>query len=727
MTHIPWEKFGSNNLPEVAKHLVSAGLCPEGANCLEILEGIERLGYTLTKKKTEETQQSDDYLLLKNQLQEELLSSSIGRLHEYYLQRNKRIWRHNQDLFLLIGNEILQQGEPLLAYDVFSSGLKTFGENIPLDLRDEKKHTVAVALIHGKAKALTQSGALTQARDLLELLIGHDITDSETMGLLGRVYKDMAFSEGSQQKQFLEKAFTLYFTAYQKASANDDLDSARYNGINAAALSFFSDKKEQSLKLASEVEKLCLRIREQQGDNADSFWIDATLGEAFLLQGEYSRAWQLYRKACEKTGRDLLRLSSIILQARRIMAHGKVKINIAPGPCALPSVIVFSGHMVDTADREIPRFPASREKEVAFKISLEIDRLKGRIGYATAAAGGDILFLEAMAERGGEIHIILPVNVDDYKRQSVSPAGHDWEQRFDAIIERADSLAILDEFSPHNYENSLEFTNTYLFGISKIRAEQIGSTLHPLALLAPNSPAGKGGTASMVRLWQRQEVEYSLITLIATGYQASWASHKKKKVKLQTLAELSAPSCTCAAKAKHHAFLPMLFADVKGYSQLSENEAICFSGTFLSRMAKVLEKYEVSILSKRTVGDGLFVVFYGLQPAIQIARNLQEMISKHNWQDDGLPADIQMRISLDAGPCYSYTDPVMDKLEFCGNYVVRAARMEPITPPGQIYASDTFVALSRAEGLGQGSFSYAGKVILPKNYGTLSVYHVNLL
>jgi len=144
------------------------------------------------------------------------------------------------------------------------------------------------------------------------------------------------------------------------------------------------------------------------------------------------------------------------------------------------------------------------------------------------------------------------------------------------------------------------------------------------------------------------------------------------------------------------------------------------------RIAKILHSHRRGIFSRRTAGDGLFLVFHDLQSAIRVARGLQHMIRSHNWQLDDLPENLQMRISLDAGPCYSYTDPVMDKLEFCGNYVVRAARMEPVTPPGHIYASDTFVALCRAEGLARDTFSYAGRIVLPKDYGTLGVYHVTL-
>ena len=716
----------------LAVRLAAAGICGGEKACRQLLAAIDRLGYRLVPQRPGKEGGGDDawmdgYPALQKRLEEELAAPSIGRLHGCYLQRDHRLWRRHPDLFLRVGNAILELGEPLLAYDVFSSGLEALGHPLPLDRDRGKERDIAVALVRGQAKALTQSGAHSQARDLLEMLVQHDVSDSETMGLLGRIYKDMAFSDPDRQQEYLDRGFGIYYSAYRKARAENDLDGAYYNGINAATLAFFNEDRERSLELAREVEALCLQVRARGKEGADSFWLDATLAEAILLQGEPERAWELYRKACARAGGNLLSLSSIIRQARRIQEHANIRVTIAPGPCSLPSVMVFSGHMIDGRDRAVPRFPASREKEVKARIGLEIDRLKGKIGYSAAAAGGDILFLEAMAARGGEIHIVLPVGIDDFKAQSVSPAGPEWERRFDAILDRADSLTVLDEFNPRNFENSLEFANTYLFGIGLIRAEQIGSRLHPLAVVDPVSPGGRGGTASMIRLWQRRKVEYALITLSASGGKTGRAPTSDSSLAKQPPPTLASPPCTCVDKVRHHAYLPMLFADVKGYSRLSENEAICFSGTFLSRMAQVLQRYQAAILSKRTVGDGLFLVFYGLEPAIQVARDLQRMITTHDWRQDGLPADLQMRISLDAGPCYSYIDPVMDKLEFCGNYVVRAARLEPITPPGHIYASDTFVALSRAEGLGRGGFSYAGTVILPKGYGTLAVYHVNLL
>jgi class 3 adenylate cyclase len=703
-----------NSLQEIAAKLVDRGVLPSQESGMPILQALLDMGYSDQPLQPHTSPDDKEYLSAWAHLQD-ADAWSLKRLRLFFTQRNKWLWRAFPNLYLEAGKAVLKKSEPLLAYDIFQTGLSTMGSNIRLSQLKADKIPIAIQLIRNQAASLAQSGAPSSAKDLLKQLIDQEVNDSETMGLLGRVYKDLAFIKPEKKEYYLRQAYTIYYRAFGRATGQGDQEGAYYNGINAATLAFLSGERAQAKKLAAEVEHLCLSLHQHQEETTSSFWLEATLGEAALLQGDLNRAGEYYEMACHKAKTDIPALSSIVKQARLIISHGKIKDAVQRAPsCMLPTVMVFSGHMIDSSSRKEARFPMVKEGEIKVRIAGEIKRLRGGMSYSAAAAGSDILFLEAMLENDGKIHIVLPVKIKDFKEQSVLPAGHDWEARFDSLVKQAESLTILDTFNPENFENSLEFTNMYLFGIARIRAEQMGTFLRPLAVLQPNDRNnGRGGTASMVRLWQGQKVEYSLIEL-------QGGCQKPAPPPPMT----SAAQCDCAKSAEHHTSLPMLFADVKGYSQLSEDEAVYFSNSFLKRIARILQHYHKAILSKRTAGDGLFLVFHDLQSAIDVARSLQEMIKKHDWKLDHLPENIQMRISLDAGPCYSYTDPVMDKLEFCGNYVVRAARLEPITPPGHIYASDTFVALCRAAGLGQGAFSYAGQVVLPKNYGTLAVFHV---
>ena len=58
--------------------------------------------------------------------------------------------------------------------------------------------------------------------------------------------------------------------------------------------------------------------------------------------------------------------------------------------------------------------------------------------------------------------------------------------------------------------------------------------------------------------------------------------------------------------------------------------------------------------------------------------------------------NMNIRIGLHAGPAIRTMDPVIKQLNFMGSNVSRAARIEPVTPPGQVYCSEPFAALAEA-------------------------------
>jgi hypothetical protein len=53
-----------------------------------------------------------------------------------------------------------------------------------------------------------------------------------------------------------------------------------------------------------------------------------------------------------------------------------------------------------------------------------------------------------------------------------------------------------------------------------------------------------------------------------------------------------------------------------------------------------------------------------------------------------------------------------------------AACIEPITPPGQVYASEAFAAMATAQQVTRLHFDYAGLTPMAKGYGTFPTYHV---
>jgi len=54
--------------------------------------------------------------------------------------------------------------------------------------------------------------------------------------------------------------------------------------------------------------------------------------------------------------------------------------------------------------------------------------------------------------------------------------------------------------------------------------------------------------------------------------------------------------------------------------------------------------------------------------------------------------------------------------------VSRAARIEPITPVGQVYASQQFAALASTQRVKDFNCDYVGRVPLPKKAGIVPIY-----
>ncbi len=113
-----------------------------------------------------------------------------------------------------------------------------------------------------------------------------------------------------------------------------------------------------------------------------------------------------------------------------------------------------------------------------------------------------------------------------------------------------------------------------------------------------------------------------------------------------------------------------------------------------------------------------------MRDAGRFAVDLCDFVRSTNWAEKGLPKDLSLRIALHAGPVYSCVNPVSGQPDTIGTNVSRAARIEPITPPGQVYASESFAALAAAERIDDFTCDYVRQTSLAKAYGTFPTYHV---
>jgi class 3 adenylate cyclase len=172
----------------------------------------------------------------------------------------------------------------------------------------------------------------------------------------------------------------------------------------------------------------------------------------------------------------------------------------------------------------------------------------------------------------------------------------------------------------------------------------------------------------------------------------------------------------------------ILFADIFGFSRLrSDGEIVEFIREFLGCVSQVVERAAEPPLVRDTWGDGLYMVFSGVRAAGLLALELSEAVSAVDWRARGLPEDLRLRTALHGGPIFPFTDPVTGRTGWSGRHVIRAARMEPVTPPGKVYASREFAALAAAHGVREFRCEPVGRVRLGKNEGIEPLFLVRRL
>jgi class 3 adenylate cyclase len=169
----------------------------------------------------------------------------------------------------------------------------------------------------------------------------------------------------------------------------------------------------------------------------------------------------------------------------------------------------------------------------------------------------------------------------------------------------------------------------------------------------------------------------------------------------------------------------MVFADFAGYSRLSDANVARFQQTFWTIAARQIEAMGAAPDFANTWGDGLYLVFDTPRDAAAFALELRAAMRAVDWRPLGLPEGSQIRIGLNAGPVFCGFDPVIGRDNYYGASVTRAARIEPVTPPGTVFASEAFAATLAATGSQGYAIEYVGRVGLAKSYGEARVYRLD--
>lgn len=165
--------------------------------------------------------------------------------------------------------------------------------------------------------------------------------------------------------------------------------------------------------------------------------------------------------------------------------------------------ILFSGHMIDKADRPSPRFPVSKTGAAAAAIRDAMCKADGKAGdreikgIAAAACGGDILFHEACQGLGIPSEIYLGIPVDAFEETSVAFAGADWMERYDRLVRELPVHVLFPEATADAGNEVWERANEWML---EAALSEGGSRMTLIVLWDGEGGDGPGGTRHMVEM-----------------------------------------------------------------------------------------------------------------------------------------------------------------------------------------------------------------------------------
>jgi class 3 adenylate cyclase len=545
--------------------------------------------------------------------------------------------------------------------------------------------------------------------------------DPNIIANLGHIFKESW--KYSNHCRDLEISKELYLASFKKNKKTS-------TGMNAAWLSWLTGNDPLAKQLAAEVLKLLppFGLEASFGELVD-------LAEAQLLLGREDDACKLYEEAMKQNDNE--NYISVVTVRQQLFFLREAGFKIPHEALEIlipPTIVVFTGHAIDHPSFQISLFPQEIEEDVKRIIREKLQSINAKVGYSSASCGADIIFIEALQSLGGEINIILPFAISDFIETNVRHAGPRWEKRFEHALKNAHSVSFACEDRYLGHDMLYRFSNHVMHGSAVMRGKFLTTEPHLMAVWHSRTDSLPGGPADFIDRWTNISTLH-LIDLDELGENNDNAEKIDPSLVQQQNFSLSFDPFI--SKTPDRVIKSMMFSDLSGYSKLQDEHIPSFLD-FLEKLNGAIEKIGVSLESLNTWGDAVFAVATSAIEIADFGLRYCDIIENLGKKYPEFPFPIRARISLHSGPVFIAQDPFIKKVNFYGGHINRAARLEPVTAVGQVYATQQFIALlygetndERNEYVQKGlkyyekySTEYVGMISLAKSFGQQEVYHL---
>ena len=450
-----------------------------------------------------------------------------------------------------------------------------------------------------------------------------------------RCLKDIALEASAETRRAaLIEAADAYETVYRRFGGY-------YPLINAATLFLLAGE-------TATAENLARQTLREVADSKD-YWGLATRAEALLVLGESGEVAQVLKQA-SALGVSASAMASTKKQLLAVCAARGSEACLLDD-LKVPSVVYYCGHRA-LSDADVANLPAA--------ITAQLAERNAGFAFGSLASGGDILLAEAALASGLELHVVLPYRAEDFVRASVAPG---WEARFATCMARARTVSYVidNDVLEHDCVNAL--CGGHAMGMARRHADALMSDICQLAVWDGLPATAVATTAAEVAQWS----ELGLASVIIPPHGAPY----------RLTAPPPPPEAHIGSDVVPRAFL---FADVRGFSKLPERHMELFVHTYMGRQGVAIERFAADIDYRATAGDGIFLVFRTPALAAACAIAMQDCSITFDRAAHGIEVDLQLRIAVHYGPDHPIHDPILKKDSFAGREIIRAARIEPVTP-----------------------------------------------
>lgn len=548
--------------------------------------------------------------------------------------------------------------------------------------RHEVTHGSANELSYIATLAMARMGETEQALRLYEQCKLSAAGDVDSRALGARLLKDDAL-QGNGSDEALKRAAQAYADVY--AVSQDP-----FPAINAATLNLLAGDHDQARYFAH------VALSAASVGAPTDYYGAATKAEALAVLGKGREAVAAIELALGLPGADVGARSTTLRQFKRLAEQldGADDLETLIDLLTPPAVVTFSGHIFRTDPEQ--------EARIAAAIDEQLDACNIGFGYGALAGGADILIAERLLARGSTLNLVLPFNEEDFIASSVLPAGLPWLKRYHAVRKKAARISFATKSDFVHDPVQFGYGANVMMGLAKLRAQHLGTRAIQLVIWDGNSGNGQAGTGHDVAQWQATGGK--TFTIGAEGLDRSIEYGESKD-----------PPPDRHLKA-------FLFADFPGFTRISEARLPLFWSRVMAVAGSVLARYGDGVDFTNSWGDAVFAVFDTAETAAHAGLALQTELLKIAPSELGLTSPTQMRVSLHYGPVYFGKDPITGRTTFYGTEISRAARVEPLTPPGSVYASEPIAAILAMTAPDEFSATYVGQIGLPKGFGQYPLY-----